>query len=110
MVIDWDAQPDVLAMLRLQARIDGDEEDALLKSYTSAALAHIEMHCDRKLVELTPGVELLPEQMELTPDVWQAVVLLVTHWYANREAVAIGIIATTVPLGFERLLWYRKRF
>ncbi|MES4778841.1 phage gp6-like head-tail connector protein, partial [Pseudomonas aeruginosa] len=30
--------------------------------------------------------------------------------YANREAVALGTIATSVPLGVERLLWYRKRF
>ncbi|MFL4208043.1 head-tail connector protein, partial [Pseudomonas aeruginosa] len=51
-----------------------------------------------------------PDEIGLTPDVWQAVYLLVAHWYANREAVALGTIATSVPLGVERLLWYRKRF
>ena len=110
MIIDWDAQPEVLEKLKLQARIDSDDEDELLKGYAESALAHIEMHCDRKLVVLVPGVEMTPEQMELTPDVWQAMVLLVAHWYANREAVVTGTIATTVPLGVERLLWYRKRF
>lgn len=110
MIIDWEAQPEILERLKLQARIDGDEEDELLKGYVEAALAHVEQHCDRKLVVRAPGVELPPEQMELTPDVWQAVVLLVAHWYANREAVVIGTITSTVPLGFERLLWYRKRF
>lgn len=110
MVIDWDAQPKALETLKQQIRIDGDDEDTLLKGYVAAALAHVEQHCDRKLVVPLDGVELPPEQMELTPDVWQAVVLLVAHWYGNREAVVIGTISSTVPLGFERLLWYRKRF
>lgn len=110
MVIDWTAQPEVLETLKQQIRIDGDDEDALLKGYVEAALAHVEQHCDRKLVVPVAGAELPENQMELTADVWQAVLLLVAHWYANREAVALGTIATTVPLGFERLLWYRKRF
>jgi len=110
MIIDWEARPEVLERLKLQARIDGDEEDELLKGYVEAALAHVEQHCDRTLVVLEPGAELQPDQMELTPDVWQAVVLLVAHWYATREAVVTGTIASTVPLGVERLLWYRKRF
>ncbi|WP_217476609.1 head-tail connector protein [Stutzerimonas stutzeri] len=110
MIIDWAAQPELLDKLKLQVRIDTDEEDELLKGYVEAALAHVEQHCDRTLVVATPGVDLTPEQMELTPDVWQAVLLLVAHWYANREAVVIGPLATSVPLAFERLLWYRKRF
>jgi len=110
MIIDWAAQPELLDKLKLQARIDTDEEDELLKGYVEAALAHVEQHCDRTLVVPEQGVELPPEQMTLTPDVWQAVVLLVAHWYANREAVVIGTITSALPLGFERLLWYRKRF
>jgi len=110
MIIDWAAQPELLDKLKLQVRIDTDEEDELLKGYVEAALAHVEQHCDRTLVVATPGVDLTPDQMELTADVWQAVVLLVAHWYANREAVVIGPAVTTVPLAFERLLWFRKRF
>jgi uncharacterized phage protein (predicted DNA packaging) len=110
MIIDWAAQPELLDKLKLQARIDTDEEDELLKGYVEAALAHVEQHCDRTLVVPEPGVEPTPDQMALTPDVWQAVLLLVAHWYANREAVVIGTITSALPLGFERLLWYRKRF
>ncbi len=115
MIIDWAAQPELLDKLKLQARIDTGEEDELLenellKGYVEAALAHVEQHCDRTLVVPELGVEPTPDQMALTPDVWQAVVLLVAHWYANREAVVIGTITSSVPLGFERLLWYRKRF
>lgn len=96
-----------LATVKMHLRVDGDEEDALIGGYVAAAKAHVEQHCDRKLVETEP-VE--PEEMGLTSDVEQAVLLLVGHWYANREAVAVGTIATTMPLAVESLLWYRKRF
>ncbi len=96
-----------LATVKMHLRVDGDEEDALIGGYVAAAKAHVEQHCDRKLVETDP-VE--PEEMGLTSDVEQAVLLLVGHWYANREAVAVGTIATTMPLAVESLLWYRKRF
>ncbi|GFM73601.1 hypothetical protein PSCICL_45930 [Pseudomonas cichorii] len=95
-----------LATVKVHLRVDGDEEDALIAGYIEAATAHVEQHCDRKLVETDP-VE--PEQMGLTGDVKQAVLLLVGHWYANREAVAVGGL-TAVPLAVDRLLWYRKRF
>lgn len=96
-----------LANVKMHLRVDGDEEDALIGGYVEAAKAHVEQHCDRRLVETVP-VE--PEEMGLTRDVEQAILLLVGHWYANREAVAVGTIATAMPLAVERLLWYRKRF
>ncbi len=96
-----------LANVKMHLRVDGNEEDALIGGYIEAAKAHVEQHCDRKLVETDP-VE--PEEMDLTSDVEQAILLLVGHWYANREAVAVGTIATAMPLAVERLLWYRKRF
>lgn len=96
-----------LANVKMHLRVDGDEEDALIGGYVEAAKAHVEQHCDRKLVDADP-VE--PEEMGLTRDVEQAILLLVGHWYANREAVAVGTIATAMPLAVERLLWYRKRF
>ena len=96
-----------LATVKMHLRVDGDEEDALIGGYIEAAKAHVEQHCDRKLVEAEP-VE--PEQLRLTPDLEQAVLLLVGHCYANREAVVVGTISSALPLAVERLLWYRKRF
>ncbi|KLJ14523.1 MULTISPECIES: head-tail connector protein [Pseudomonas] len=95
-----------LATVKMHLRVDGDEEDPLIGGYIEAAKAHVEQHCDRKLVE---GEPIEPEQMGLTGDVQQAILLLVGHWYANREAVAAGGL-TSVPLAVDRLLWYRKRF
>lgn len=92
-----------LPRVKLHLRVDGDEEDALIGGYINAAKSHVAMHCDRELVEDEP-VE--PDQMGLTPDVEQAILLLIGHWYDNREDAAVGVTPTAV----ERLLWYRKRF
>ncbi len=96
-----------LATVKMHLRVDGDEEDALIGGYVEAAKAHVEQHCDRKLVDADPVEHV---EMGLTRDVEQAILLMVGHWYANREAVAVGTIATVMPLAVERLLWYRKRF
>ncbi|MDS9879440.1 head-tail connector protein [Pseudomonas protegens] len=96
-----------LANVKLHLRVDGDEEDTLISGYIEAAKAHVEQHCDRKLVEVDPDE---PDEMGLTRDVEQAVLLLVGHWYANREAVVVGGAPSAVPLAVDRLLWYRKRF
>ncbi|WP_047537404.1 head-tail connector protein [Pseudomonas sp. 11/12A] len=96
-----------LARVKLHLRVDGDEEDPVITGYFEAAKAHVAMHCDRELVETEPTG---PEQMAFTPDVEQAVLLLVGHWYANREAVVIGAAASQVPMGVNALLWTRKRF
>lgn len=92
-----------LARVKLHLRMDGDEENSLITGYIESAKSHVAMHCDRELVEAVP-VE--PDQMGLTPDVEQAILLLVGHWYDNREDAAAGVTPTAV----ERLLWYRKRF
>lgn len=96
-----------LARVKLHLKVDGDEEDTLITGYFEAAKSHVAMHCDRELVE---GAPTGPEQMGFTPDVEQAVLLLVGHWYANREAVVTGTTSTAVPLAVDRLLWPRKRF
>ncbi|WP_288659535.1 MULTISPECIES: head-tail connector protein [Pseudomonas] len=95
-----------LALVKQHLRVEHSEEDTLIQGYIDAATAFIEKHCDRVLVE-TP---LLPEEMGYTKDVIQAAMLLVGHWYANREAVVVGQAASNVPMAVESLLWYRKRF
>lgn len=96
-----------LTLVKLHLRVDGDEEDTLIGGYIEAAKAHIEQHCDRKIVDT---VTVDPAEMELTKDVEQALLLLVGHWYTNREAVVAGAAPSAVPLAVDRLLWYRKRF
>ncbi|HWV08141.1 MAG TPA: head-tail connector protein [Pseudomonas sp.] len=94
-----------LPLVREQCRIVDEISDALLQSYVDAALAHVQMHCDRTLVEGDPSSE---GEMALTADVRQAVLLMVGNWAENRSAV--GELTTEIALGVSRLLWYRKRF
>ena len=96
-----------LSRVKLHLRVDHDDEDSLIQGYLGAAQAHVEQHCDRTLVEDNPTG---PEQMLLTKDVEHAILLLVGHWYVNREAVVVGVTPSAVPLAVDRLLWYRKRF
>lgn len=83
------------------------EEHSLVEAYVAAAEAWVEQHCNRKLVTNEPAG---PEEMALTKDVQQAILLLVGHWYTNREAVVVGAAPASVPMAVESLLWYRKRF
>ncbi|MNB74434.1 Phage gp6-like head-tail connector protein [compost metagenome] len=94
-----------LSLVREQCRIVDEVSDALLQSYVDAALAHVQMHCDRTLVEGDPSSE---GEMALTADVRQAVLLMVGNWAENRSAV--GELTSEIALGVSRLLWYRKRF
>ncbi|MGE8235060.1 MAG: head-tail connector protein [Stenotrophomonas indicatrix] len=94
-----------LPLVREQCRIVDEISDALLQSYVDAALAHVQMHCDRTLVEGEPSGE---GEMALTADVRQAVLLMVGNWAENRSAV--GELTSEIALGVSRLLWYRKRF
>lgn len=94
-----------LALVREQCRIVDEVSDLLLQSYVDAAVIHVQMHCDRTLVEGNPMSD---DQMAFTADVRQAVLLMVGHWAENRGAA--GELSTEIALGVSRLLWYRKRF
>lgn len=39
-----------------------------------------------------------------------AMLLLIGHWYGNREPVVVGAITTSVPLAVDALLWPYKVF
>lgn len=95
-----------LDLVKAHLRVDCAEEDALIGAYLNGAVEYVQQHCDRRIVE-TPETS---DQMALTDDVKQAILLLIGHWYANREEVVIGAAANQVPMGVNALLWTRKRF
>lgn len=41
---------------------------------------------------------------DVAPDLRQAILLLAGHWHAHREAVALGTIATDLPLGVQHIV------
>lgn len=53
---------------------------------------------DAVQVTVTAGYDKVPAPIK------QAILLLVGHWYANRESVVTGTIATVLPMSVDRLL------
>lgn len=51
-----------------------------------------------------PGASPIDPDFALPVRARQAVLYLAGHWYAHREAVAVGSIASEVPLGWERIV------
>ncbi|WP_337056301.1 head-tail connector protein [Pseudomonas sp. USHLN015] len=103
-----------LELVKQHLRVEHGEEDALIQGYLDAAKAHVEKYCDREIVaEPTdpdaPPID-LSTQMLLTKDVEQAILLLVGHWYNNREATVLGVSTAALPFGVEALLWSRRSF
>ena len=89
-----------VAEAKAQCRIEADEvdEDALLTGLIEAAITLIQSDINKPLV--AEG----EEGQTLTPALKLAALLLIGHWYTNREAVVTGTIATTLPLAYESLI------
>lgn len=96
-----------IAQVRAQVRLEADDtsEDALLTLYLGAAKRAIESHTNRTLYN---AVEDVPAEgddsaLVINEDIDLAMLLIIGHWYANREAVS-GTQKLSVPLGFEYLI------
>lgn len=79
------------------------EDDELLKAYEMAAVQAVENHIARPLSEI------VDEHGKLPPSVKHAILLLVGHFYANRESVSFAS-ASVIPLAYEYLLQPYKSY
>lgn len=46
----------------------------------------------------------LAEMEEVPADLRQAVLMLVGHWYENREATIVGVNAEAIPFGVQEII------
>lgn len=96
------------SLVRSHCRIDDDftGDDNLLEIYTGAAARYVETWTRRKLYKTNdePGFADDEDRLLLNDDVRTAMLLLVGHWYANREAVVSGNTPAELPLAVEALL------
>lgn len=95
-----------LELVKKQVRADEfADDDALLQSYTEAAEEYVINGTRRTLDELKA---MSADGMSFPKPLEQAVLMLVGHWYNQREAVT-GIQMREVPYTFQALvLPYRK--
>ncbi|MFQ6574136.1 head-tail connector protein [Pseudomonas sp. UM16] len=82
--------------IKKHLRVDHAGEDDLIELYAESALAWALWFCDNpKLVE----------SGDFPASFKAALLLLIGHSYANREAIVTGTIATELPLAVDSLLW-----
>lgn len=96
-----------LITVKTHCRIDDDDtsEDDLLTIYIGAAKRHVENFTRRTLyaTNTDPGFESDEDRLLLDDDVRTAMLLLVGHWFANREAVSDKSLSE-IPLAVNALL------
>lgn len=92
-------------LVKTHLRVDHDDEDALLTAYTAAAVSAFEIWTNRTLIAADAQLpDPVGSALRITPAVQQGALLLIGSWYANREAVVTGTIASEMPLA-TRALW-----
>ena len=90
-----------IELIRKHLRLDYEDEDDLIDLYAESALAWALWFCDNpKLVEIND----FPASFKA------ALLLLIGHSYANREAVVVGTITAEVPMAVESLLWSSRNW
>lgn len=97
-----------LDVVKEHCRIDTDlaGDDALLTLYTGAAARYVQTWTRRTLYENenSPGYADDTDSILLNDDVKAAMLLLIGHWYTNRESVVVGQTVAEVPFAVEALL------
>ncbi|HBX8260394.1 MULTISPECIES: head-tail connector protein [Klebsiella pneumoniae complex] len=97
-----------LEVVKEHCRIEPDftDDDSLLTLYIGAASRYVETWTRRKMYEseTSEGYADNPDSILPGDDVKAAMLLLIGHWYANRESVNIGSITSEIPFATEALL------
>lgn len=98
--MSWITLDEVKHQLRLET--DDTGQDLLLNLYIGAARRAIEQHTDRELLD-APQDDMTERQLVIGDDIRAAGLLMVAHWFANREAVA-DVEKVEVPFAFRYLI------
>lgn len=96
-----------LALVKAHLRVDHDQEDGLIETYISAALSAFETITNRKLVAALPPEPV--NEVVMSDSVLQGALLLIGHWYANRESAVVGLSAVSLPMATD-MLWKPHRW
>ncbi|MBE5251732.1 head-tail connector protein [Mixta mediterraneensis] len=100
-----------MELIKKHLRVDSSDEDDLIAGYAQASVDFVEHYCDGTLVvELTPPVENEEPLREVlfSSGIWQAMLLLIGQYYANREAS--GQSQAEIPFGVEALLYRHRKW
>lgn len=94
--------------VKLHCRIDSDSdgEEEWIAGRIKAALRYVENYTRRTLYEDPKSLLYLadPDALLYSDDIETAMLMLIAHWYANREAVITSGSSVTVDLAVEAFL------
>ena len=94
-----------LAEVKTHLRVGSDtSEDSLITTYITAAREYVEGYQNR--IYLSTDEEVTAETM--TGIEKAACLLLIGHWYENRQAVVLGTPPSEVPFAVKALLDIRR--
>ena len=94
-----------LAEVKTHLRVGSDNsEDALITTYITAAREYIEGYQNRVYLSSDEAVE----AETMTGIEKAACLLLIGHWYENRQAVVLGTPPSEVPFAVKALLDIRR--
>lgn len=97
--------------VKYQCRIDHDAEDTLLNLYINASYRAVEKFTDKTLFfdEIPSDVD-KDRSILLDYDINQACLMLIAHWYANRETVMANMVnVAQMPFAVAFLLQPYRR-
>jgi len=92
--------------IKMQCRLENDftDEDRLLELLALAAEAKATTYLNRNLYKTNDEIPELDEDgMVITEDIRLGLLMLIAHWYENRETASSGGLTET-PFAFEALL------
>lgn len=83
-----------LAEAKQHLHITTEEDDAQITGQIEAAEAYVSRWLAVPLADMA----------RVPADLKQAVLMLVGHWYENREATLVGVSAEEVPFGVQSII------
>ncbi len=81
-----------LEQAKAHLRVDSADDDSVITDLIDAAIEHIGS------IGVDTSVDPLPAPVH------QAALLLIGHWYENREAVTVGFGGRVLPMAVDRLI------
>ena len=94
--------------VKTHCRIDAEstEEDAWIETSIKAAALYVQSWTRRRLYDTAddPNYLVDPDRLLYGENIEMAMLMLIAHWYANREAVITSGTSSTVDLAVESLL------
>jgi uncharacterized phage protein (predicted DNA packaging) len=102
----------------VRLELDDDAEDTLLETYATAAQRYVENHTGRTLYATAgeipkdeeTGAPTDEHALVLDDDITTAMLLLIGHWFENRESVVIGTNTSELPMAVQALISPYRHF